>query len=110
MMEVAARANFLNGGEIAAFVMHASAPGTHEMLSDVWDSLALSLIALCGRERRTLTDTIENIACAIRHSAIEIAGLVSIEGAARRIRRVLRDLRELERLRVVERRVAAAMT
>src|SRR5262245_16197539 len=110
MMEVAARADFLNGGEIAALMMHARESVAHELLRDVCDALTLSLIALCRCECRTLADAVEHVARAIGHSAVEIARLVSIEGAAGRIRRVLRDLRELERLRVVERRVAAAMT
>ena len=56
-----------------------------------------------------LPDAAEGAARAIGHAAVELTVRVAIERPARRIRRVLRDAGQLERLAVVERRVAAAM-
>ena len=56
-----------------------------------------------------LADLVERAARAIGDAAVQLAVRVAVEGAARRIRRVLGDAGHLERLAVVERRVAAAM-
>src|SRR5207248_8475502 len=64
---------------------------------------------LLGGECRTRADAVEDTAGAISDAAGELARFVAIEGAARRIGRVLRDMRELEGLAVVERGVPTAM-
>ena len=60
-------------------------------------------------ERLALADGLEHDSRAIGDAAVQFAAGVVIEGAARRIGRVLVNAGHLERLAVVERRVAAAM-
>ena len=54
MMQIAARAHFLDRREIAALVMHAGQAVADELLRDVRDAVALALRALLGGERRPL--------------------------------------------------------
>jgi hypothetical protein len=107
--ELAAGADVLDRRQVATFVVDTRQAVAHELLRDVGDAVALALRPLLGRERRTLTHTVEYFARAIRHTAIQVAARVAVEGAAGWVRRVLRDLRHLERLGVVERRVPAAV-
>ena len=60
-------------------------------------------------KRRALAHAVERARRAIGNAAVEFAVGVAVEGSARRIGRVLVDVRHLEGLAVVERRVAAAM-
>ena len=110
MMQIPAGADFLDGREVAALVMDAGQPVARELLRDVRDPVALALGALFGSERRPLPDAVEDAAGTIGDAAIELPVRVAIERAAWRIRRVLRDLGELERLAVVERRVTTSMS
>src|SRR5688572_9544600 len=109
MMQIRARADFLDGGEVATLVMDAGQPVARELLRDVRDPVALALGALFGSERRPLANAVEDAAGTIGDAPIELPTGVAIERAAWRIRRVLRDLGELERLAVVERCVTATM-
>src|SRR5215831_7363105 len=105
MMEVAARAHFLERRKIAALVVYAGEAVPHELLRDVCEPVAIALRGLVGGKRRPLADATQCATRAIGDATGEVAGLVLVEGTARRIRRVLRDAGQLERLRVVERRV-----
>ncbi|PYP60790.1 MAG: hypothetical protein DMD26_19000 [Gemmatimonadetes bacterium] len=69
----------------------------------------LPLGALVGGERVSLPHAIEGASRPVRHPSIELTARIAIERAAGRIRRLPGDVRQLERLAVVERRVAAAM-
>src|SRR5215831_8107896 len=89
--------------------MYAGEAVPHELLRDVCEPVAIALRGLVGGKRRPLADATQRATRAIGDAAGEVAALVLVERAARRIRRVLRDAGQLERLRVVERRVAAAM-
>src|SRR5678816_4940674 len=90
-------------------MVHAGEAIPYELLRDVRDTVAIALGALLGRIRRTSADAIDGAARAIGHAAVERAALIVIEGAAGRIRRLGRDAGELERLAVVEGRVAATV-
>ncbi len=56
-----------------------------------------------------LPDPVERAPCAVGHAAVKVAIGIAIESSSGRIGRVLVDVRHLEGLAVVVRRVAAAM-
>ena len=107
--QLAAGADVLDRGQVAAFVVDAGQAVAHELLGDVGDAVAVALCPLLGREGRPLADAVERVAGAIGDAAVQLAVGVLVEGAARRIRRVLGDAGQLEGLAVVEGGVAAAM-
>src|SRR3982751_3808372 len=71
--------------------------------------VTVPLRALLGRERRAGADTVEDRAGPVSDTTIERARGVSVERAAGRVGRRGGDVRQLERLAVIERGVAAAM-
>jgi hypothetical protein len=90
-------------------VVHARETVAHELLRDVRDAVAAALRRLLRGEGRALADAAHHAPRAIGDASVELSALIPIECAARRIRRVLRDARQLEGFRVVERGVAAAV-
>src|SRR5262245_23173124 len=83
--------------------------GTHELFGDVRHAMALALLTLLLREHDAASGALEDRHRAICDAAAEPAGGIAVERAARRIGRVPRNMRQLECLAVVIRRVAAAM-
>src|SRR4029077_13837568 len=71
--------------------------------------VAIAAEPLVGRKRLSLADLVEDAARAIRDAAVQLPLVVAVERAAGRVRRVASDARELERLAVVEARVATAV-
>src|SRR5690242_21083659 len=89
--------------------MHGRQSIACELPGDVRQSVALAPRPLLGDVCRTRADAVEDAPGAIGDAAVELTRSVAIEGAAGRVWRVLRDVRQLERLRVVERRMPAAV-
>src|SRR2546425_7385306 len=109
-MKVPAGAHFLKRSQVAALVVHAGQAVANKLFRDVREPIAFALIPLLCSKRRPLPNAVEYVARSIGHSAIELAICIAIEGAARRVRCVLVYSSQLERLAVVERRVAAAVS
>jgi hypothetical protein len=95
--------------QIAALVMDARQAVADELLGDERQAIAIALRPLIRGEGLALADALERASRAIRHATAQVAEIVLVERPARRVRRGLRDARQLERLAVVVRRVAAAM-
>ncbi len=109
MEQLAASAHLLQGFEVAAFVVDTGDTVAHELFGDVGDPIAVTLRSFSFREGAALPHAGECIAGAVGNTAVELAVGVAVEGAARRIGRVLVDVGHLQRFAVVEGRVAAAM-
>ena len=78
VQQVAARADVLERREIAALVMDAGQPVPDELFRDVRQPVAFALLALLGREGRSLPHAIQCAARAIGHSAVEVPPLASL--------------------------------
>src|SRR5262249_58632105 len=107
--ELSALAYLLQREQIAAFVVHAGEAVADELLRDVREPVAVAAPGLVGGPAAPGADPAEHGPRAIGDAAVRVAQLVAVEGAAGRILGLLRDARELQRLAVVERGVAAAM-
>src|SRR6187200_2939334 len=109
MMQIAARAHFLDRREVAALVVHARQAVARELLRDVRDAIAVALRDLLRRERWPLSGPTHRSSRPVRHASVELSARVTIEGSAGRIWRVLRDAGHRQRFGVVERGVPATM-
>ena len=108
--QLAARAHVLHRRQVAALVVHAGQAVARELLRDVRESVARALLDLRRRERRPRARPAERAPRArsvTRPLSSPFASRSNVPPVG--IRRVLRDAGQLERLAVVERRVAAAM-
>ena len=109
--QFAARPHLLQRRQIAAFVVHAGQAVADELFRDVCQAIAAALVASASAVNVCrLPDAVEHATRAVGDAAVEIAVRIAVERSAWRIRRVLRDVRHLQRLAVVERSVAAAMS
>ena len=77
VMQVAARADLLQRGQVAALVMHAGEAVPNELFRDVREPVAVALRGLLGRERGSPSDSIQRGPRAIGHSAVERAVCVA---------------------------------
>ena len=109
MQEFAARPHLLQSRQIAALVVDAGHAITHELFGNVCQPVAVALQPLLFGKGRPLADAVERAPGPVGDPAVEVAIGVAVEGPAGRIGRVLVDVRHLEGLAVVVRRVAAAM-
>src|SRR5437588_12606440 len=109
-MKVPARADLLKRSQIAALVMHAGQAVADKLLRDVREPVTFALSTMLRRKRWPLSHAVEDVACAVGHSAVQLTIRIAIEGAAGRIRCFFGYPRQLQRLAVVKRRVPAAMS
>ncbi len=109
MLKIAARPHVLQGEQIAAFMMYAGEAVADELLGDVGQPIAVALLGLFRGKGGPLAHFVDHVHRPVRNAAVECAARVAVESSARRIGRVLVDVRHLQRLAVVESGVAAAM-
>ena len=91
-------------------MVHARQAVTRELLRDVRHAVARALLDLRRRVGLSRAHLVERRRREVRDASVQLAVRILVVGAAHRVGRVLRDAGHLERLAVVEIRVAAAVT
>jgi hypothetical protein len=109
MKQLAARPHVLNGGEAATLVMDAGQSVARELFGDMRDSIPAAPFDVRGRQRRASPDFVEDGTGGIGDTPVQIALLVTVVRAPRRVLRVFRDTSQRECLAVEERGVASTV-
>src|SRR5262249_47691028 len=108
--QFAACADVLQSAQIAAFVMHTCESVTDELLRYESKAIAVTLFSLIRREGPPVSDAVNRASCKIGDAPGQLTCAIPVVRATRRVGGVLGDARHFQRLVVVVRRVAAAMT
>src|ERR1700751_5743067 len=90
-------------------MMNAGQAVTDELLGHVGLPFTVALRLLGRCELCSLPHFLEDISCIVGNAPCELSAGVAIKRATKGIARILRDAREFEGLRVVKRRMPAAV-